>query len=208
VRSIFLGTLGFLGRIDGPSACAFWADDPEEHDFDAGRLISVDLARTPSAAVRGRIGWDEVQTDDCFAAPNGALGGTTIGPLWPELKLAGAVYLEAGYHASLPEAVRPPCPPSGVDAHAYEFMAAVYWPGTGDPRAGQRYAGHHARVVAEQGPLARVAVYPPGRSSAADPVLLWVDIDAPDQCDASLTTIGVGDQPKTGALFLISGQVG
>ena len=42
------------------------------------------------------------------------------------------------------------------------------------------------------------------------PVTMWIDLASAEQCDAgpdSLTTIGVGDAPKRGALFLISGQL-
>jgi hypothetical protein len=212
VRCVFHGTAAFLGRIDGDTRCAFWADEPVDHEFDPGQLIEVDLARTPAAAAAGEIGWDEGQVDDCFAGPNGAASGTTLGPRWPELRLAGAVYLERGFAASLPAALRPPCPPAGVDGEAHEFTTAAYWPGTGDPRAGNRYAGHSAEIRQEQGTLARVAVWPPGRAHdpAADPVTMWIDLASPEQCDAgpdSLTTIATGAGRKRGALFLISGQV-
>jgi hypothetical protein len=176
-------------------------------------LIEVDLACTPSAAADGVIGWDRVQVDDCFSGPNGTVGGTTIGPAWPELSIRGAVYLEHSFVQSLPVALRPPASPAGTAGQAHEFQTCVYWPGTDDPRAGRRYAGHHAQIVAEQGSLARVAVHPPGRSADpyANPVMMWIDLSAPDQCDAgpdSLTTIGIGDAPKHGALFLISGHLG
>jgi hypothetical protein len=126
--------------------------------------------------------------------------------------LAGAVYLERAFVASLPERLRPPCPPIGVTAHDYECMTVVYWPDLADPRAGNRYTGHHADIVEERGSLAKVEVYPPGRSQHAHtiPVRMWIDLAAADQCDAgpdSLTTIGVGDAPKSGALFLVSGQL-
>jgi hypothetical protein len=90
-------------------------------------------------------------------------------------------------------------------------MTAVYWPGLDDPRAGRRYAGHCAEILQEQGSLARVAVYPPGRSAQPNvhPVTMWIDFASSEQCDTgleSLTTIGVGDAPKRGALFLISGH--
>jgi hypothetical protein len=212
VRWVFDGTSAFLGRIDGETRCAFWAGEPTDHGFDPALLIPADLGRTPAAAIAGRIGWDEVQVDDCYTGPNGAVGGTTIGPRWPEMRLAGAVYLERGYAASLPAALRPPCPPAGVDGQRHEFAAALYWPGTDDPRAGNRYAGHVAEIRAEQGTLARVAVWPPGRSAdpAADPALMWIDLASPEQCDAgpdSLTGIGTGPGAKRGPLFLISGQV-
>ena len=110
MRCVFVGTGGFLGRVDGDTRCAFWAEEPVDHDFDPKRLITVDLARTPSAAAAHEIGWDAVQVDDCFTGPNGNVCGTTLGPRWPELRLTGAVYLERlpGHAAG--------CAPPGVPA--------------------------------------------------------------------------------------------
>lgn len=212
MRCVFVGTPGFLGRIDGQTRLGFWAEDPEEIDFDPKRLIDVDLACTPSAAVAGDIGWDAVQVDDCFTGPNGAVAGTTLGPLWPEMRMAGAVYLAEDFIGSLPDWLRPSNPPAGATGHSYEFMTTVYWPHIDDPRAGRRYAGHHAEILEERGTLVRTAVYPPGRSTSpiAPPVTMWIDLASSEQCDAgpgSLTAIGVGDAPKQGALFLISGQL-
>jgi hypothetical protein len=212
MRCVFIGTSGFLGRIDSETRCAFWAEEPVDHGFDPARLIDIDLSRTPSAAVAKEIDWDAVEVDDCFTGPNGVLGGSTIGPRWPELHLAGAVYLEQRFVRSLPAALRPACPPAGVGGQPYECMTTVYWPHLDDPRAGKRYAGHCAEIRQEQGTLARVAVYPPGRSEQpyVQPVMMWIDLVSAEQCDAgpdSLTTIGVGDAPKRGALFLVSGQL-
>lgn len=212
MRCVFIGTGAFLGRIDSETRCAFWAEEPVDHGFDPARLIDVDLARTPSAAAAHEIAWDGVQVDDCFAGPNGAVSGTTLGPRWPELRLGGVVYLERGFVASLPAALRPRCPPAGMDAQPYECMTTVYRPDLDDPRAGNRYAGHCAEILQEHGTLARVEVYPPGRSEQPNvrPVRMWIDLVSSEQCDAgtdSLTTIGVGDAPKRGALFLISGHL-
>ena len=211
-RCVFHAMAGFIGRIDSETRCGFWAEEPTDHAFDPGRLITVDLARTPAAAAAKQIGWEEVQVDDCFTGPNGVVSGTTLGPRWPELRLAGVVYLEHGFMTSLPAALRPACPPPGASGEACEYTTVVYWPGTGDPRAGNRYAGHYTRILEERGTLARVAVHPPGRSQQpeAAPVTMWVDLASPEHCDAgtaSLTTIGTGDGPKQGALFLITGQL-
>ncbi|HWM97182.1 MAG TPA: hypothetical protein VNO54_09005 [Streptosporangiaceae bacterium] len=212
MRCVFHATAGFLGRIDSETRCGFWAEEPVDHGFDPGRLIVVDLAPTPAAAAAKQIGWDEVQLDDCFTGPNGVVSGSTLGPRWPELRLAGVVYLEHGFMASLPAALRPACPPPGVSGEPHEYTTVVYWPDTGDPRAGNRYAGHHARILDERGTLARVAVYPPGRSQQpeARPVTMWIDLASPEHRDAGtagLTTIGTGDGPKHGALFLTTGQL-
>jgi hypothetical protein len=55
-------------------------------------------------------------------------------------------------------------------------------------------------------------VYPRGASlrGNAKAVHMWIDLASPEQCDAgadSLTTIAVGDGPKSGALYLILGQL-
>ena len=54
---------------------------------------------------------------------------TPRGPAWPELRLAGVVYLEHGFRASLPAAARPACPPPGGSGQACEHTTAGYWPG-------------------------------------------------------------------------------
>ena len=50
MRCVFQAMAGFLGRVDSETRCAFWAEEPADHGFDPGRLIAVDLARTPAAA--------------------------------------------------------------------------------------------------------------------------------------------------------------
>lgn len=202
-------TGAFLGRIDGERRCAFWADDPSEHGFDAERLIAIDLARSPAAAMAGLIDWGDVQVDDAWSGPGGAVAGTTLGPAWPELQLAGVVFLAEGFWRALPERVRPPCPPRGGEGRPYEFMTVTYRPDRDDPRAGRRYAGHHAEIVETHGRLALVAIHAPGASRAAGavPQRMWLDLSSPEHCDAgpdALTTIGV-DAARVGALFLNAG---
>jgi hypothetical protein len=80
MRSVFVGTPGFLGRIDNETRCAFWVEEPVDHGFDPGRLIDIDLGRTPSAVLAKEIDWDDVQVDDCITGPNGVVTGTTLGP--------------------------------------------------------------------------------------------------------------------------------
>jgi hypothetical protein len=212
MRLIFIGTSAFLGRIEGETRCAFWAEEPVDHGFDPTLLIPVDLALTPAAAAAQQISWNQVQVDDCFTGPNGVVHGSTLGPAWPELRLAAVVYLEHDFWQALPAALRPACPPVKMNGHACECMTVVYRPGGDDPRAGRRYAGHYAQILDERGPLARVAVHPPGTSGnpTTRPVIMWIDLSSPEHCDAgadSLTTIGTGAAAKTGALFLISGQL-
>src|SRR5262245_5206647 len=212
MRSTFLGTGAFVGMIEGDCRCSFWADEPTDHGFDKTRLISIDLSRSPSAAAARAIDWSDVEVDDCILSSSGKPSGTTIGPRWPEMQLLGAVYLEQNTWARIPEPMRPLCPPAGAEGRDYEFMTAVYWPHTDDPRAGMRYSGHHAEIIEEQGTLAHVAIFPAGASTRPDaqPMAMWIDLADPEQCDAgvdSLTQIGTGDAPKAGALFLPSGRL-
>jgi hypothetical protein len=212
MRTVFLSTSAYLGRVESETRIAFWAVDPSEHGFDPSRLITVDLSRTPNGAAAGDISWDAVEVDDCFTGPGGELVGTTLGPRWPELQLGGAVLLEREFANRLPREMRPACPPTRMNGRAHEYTSVVYWPHVDDPRAGNRYTGHHAEIVEERGSLARVVVFSPGTSdrASARPLSMWIDLASPSQCDAgvhALTAIGVGDAPKQGALFLISGRL-
>ncbi len=211
MRCVFVGTGAYLGRVESETRVAFWTEDPVEHHFDTSRLLTIDLALTPNAAVSGKISWDAIQVDDCITGPNG-VGGTTLGPRWPEIQTIGAVYLEKFFIESLPRALQPPCPPKHMHGRSYEHTSLLYWPHLADPRAAKRYAGHHAEIIDERGGLARVLVYPPGTSDLMDARAqkLWIDLADPEQCDAGpeqLTAIGVGTGPKSGALFLISGML-
>jgi hypothetical protein len=212
VRWVFAATGGFLARIESATRVAFWVDEPTEHDFDPSRLITVDLARTPSEALERRIPWDAVEVDDCYSAPNGELQGTTLGPRWPEMQLAGAVLLERRFVDRLAPALRPPCPPRLQHGRAYEHTTVLYWPNSADARAGNRYTGHHAEIIEERGTLARVRVYPPGTSDLPNRAAqtMWIDLTSPEQSDVGseqLTEVGLGDAPKHGALFLLSGRM-
>lgn len=212
VRCVFTLASAYLGRIDGLTRCAFWFDDPTEHGFDHSKLIDIDLARAPRAAIAGMIPWDAVDLDDCFASPGGELAGSTLGPRWPEMQLMGALLLEEGFIARLPGDRRPPEIPPGGNGRAYEYRSAVYWPTTRDPRAGRRYVGHHAEITDERGSLAHVRVFPPGSSfsEGARTSTMWIDLASPEQCDAgstSMSTVAVGAGPKIGSLFLIAGTL-
>lgn len=205
-------TSAYLGRIDGPTRVAFWTEEPASHGYDHAQLIEIDLARTPHAALAGEIPWDAIDVDDAAGTPGGELGGTTLGPRWPEIQIAAAASLERSFIARLPAQRRPAVPPTNMGGRAYEYELVLYWPNGPDPRAGKRYAGHHAEIIDERGTLARVKVYPPGDSDQphARTSMMWIDLAAPDQCDAgpnALTQIGTGDAPKQGALFLIAGEM-
>jgi hypothetical protein len=185
-------------------------EEPTNHDFDEARLVTVDLAKSPSSANLGRISWGDVEVDDAFTAINGEIVGTTLGPSWPEFEIAGSAYLESSFFARLPARLQSAVPP--MEGHSYEHASAVYWHGTADRRAGLRYAGHHARIIDERGSIAKLEVFAPGTSMRpnARTFTLWLDLSSHEQCDAgpqSLTTLGTGDRPKEGPIFLVSGKL-
>ena len=109
----------------------------------------------------------------------------------------------------LPEALRPALPPKFMAGRAYEYTTVLYWPNSDDPRAGKRYAGHHAELLEERSSLARVAVFPQGTSDrpGVEAKTMWIDLSSAEHTDAgphSLTEIGLGRGRKSGALYLIS----
>ena len=118
MRCVFHATAGFLGRIDSETRCGFWAEEPADHGFYLVWRIVVDLARTPAAAAAKQIGWDEVQVDDCFTGPNGVVSGSTLGPRWPEMRLAHVVDLVHRLHGVAARRAAPGLPAAGGDRRA------------------------------------------------------------------------------------------
>ena len=80
------------------------------------RLIQADLTRAPTAAAANQIGWDDVQVMMATRALTATMGGTTLGPRWPELRLVGAIYLERDFARALLAASA--CLPVGRDERA------------------------------------------------------------------------------------------
>jgi hypothetical protein len=201
-RSVFYGFGAWVGRLDGPTACAFWPDDPNNLGFDPARLIAVDLAKNPAAHLAGSITRAQIQVDD---AP--ARGGMTkIGPTWPTGATIGGVWLEAQFYGQL--ANKPVFPQPFINGRGYELTTAVDW-GSGAPSIARRYWGLHCKITGEQGTLALCTLWTPGTSRTQPPAGTWW-IDLATQADPianGLTTVGVGGAQKEGALFLSADTV-
>jgi hypothetical protein len=205
VKSVFYRCSAWVGRIDGETRCAFWSRHPAEVNYDPLLLIPIDLSRTPAAARKGKIDWDEVQLDD-FRDDLDDDGMSTVGPWFPDGKTTGVIYLEKSYIERLREEIRPAFPPPGTPARDYELMSVVYRDGTGNARAGLRYQGFHARIDSRDG--SKILVHHGGRSLAKDPpVECALDLGSLD-CDAheddgGMTRIGHGKgKQREGALFI------
>ncbi len=95
-RVVFFGFSAWVGRIDSETRCGFWTSHPAEVNFDPVLLVPVDLSKTPSAARKGRIDWDEIQVDD-FKDDSHESGETTIGPWFPDGETTGLIFLEKAY---------------------------------------------------------------------------------------------------------------
>lgn len=200
-RWIFVGTGAHVGRVDSEYSCGFWADNPLDPTvrFDPGLLVPVDLRRSPSyVAAPGDVVVDDFVTDG---------GLTGVGPGFPTGGFLGAIWLEEGYWAKLPPAIKPRIPPSGSSAYDYEYKTVLYWPSSADPRAGRRYVGTYAKIVgaAKGTDTYEVDVWSPGTSATGKPAArLIVDLSSIDYCDpeamGGLTTLGA--KTPAGALYL------
>jgi len=158
-KAIFYGFGAWVGRIDGETRCGFWPKHPAEVNFDPILLIPVDLSKTPTAAKKGKIDWDEIQVDDFKdGTPSG--GVTTIGPMFPDGATTGVVYLEKSYYERLRPEIRPPIKPQASpqdNCGNNRLTAVVYGEAAGNPRAGLRYHAFLARIVSERKTSALVA---------------------------------------------------
>ena len=198
-RSIFYGFGAWVGRLDGPTACAWWADDPNNLGFDQGKLIAVDLARNPAAYLKGAISMSNIQVDD--APSDGGL--TKLGPTWPTGSTINGLWVESTFYDDLDH--KPQFPQPFMNCHGYELTTVVYW--SPDSRAIQRrFWGAHCEISAEQGTLALCTIWMPGTALTQKPAGSWW-IDLATQADPlsnGFTAVGTGSAPKHGALFLDS----
>jgi hypothetical protein len=196
-RSVFHGFGAWVGRLDGRTACAWWADDPNNLSFDAHKLIEVDLARNPAAYLRGSIPIEDLQVDD--APVDGGL--TKLGPTWPTGSTINSLWIEATFYNSLPH--KPQFPQPFMNCHGYELTTVVEW-APHAPGIQRRFWGVHCEITAERGPLALCTIWTPGTALTQKPAgSWWVDLAThADPTANGFTAVGTGSAPKHGALFL------
>jgi hypothetical protein len=205
VRDVFVGTGAFVGSIDSDTRCSFWPTDPRDLAYAENKLIAIDLANTNSAVSR-RVVTGTVELD----GPK-----STLGPKWPlGPHFVGRLYLHDEFIAKLPPEAVPPNPPIDAPGRPYEFLLVVYKAGTKNPRAGRRYQGVHADVIAAHGTVLELDVFDPGRSLDPDceRKRLSVDVATYDTCDPppsdSGVLIGVGATAgMQGQIFVAENRV-
>lgn len=196
-RSVFYGFGAWVGRLDARTSCSWWADDPNNLNFDPSQLITVDLARNPAAFANGSIPVEDIQIDD--APCDGGL--TKLGPTWPTGSPINSVWLESNFYSKLPN--KPPFPQRFMSCYPYELTTVVYW-AQGSKGIAQRFWGYHAEITAERSTVALCTIWTPGTAMTQRPAgSWWIDLAAQaDSIQNGFTAIGVGTAPKQGAVFL------
>lgn len=167
----FHGLPAWVGAIHGPTGCEWWSSDPANLNWDRSLLYSLNLAKTPSAAIAGYINVSDIDVDDHVT--NG--GRTTIGPIWPGGNPIGACWVSDRYLTKLGN--RAPSLALGRDGHAYEYTVIRYFDGEQQDR---RFHGFHANLLEAHNHLSLVEIWQPGTgASGAQPIgSVWMDLAA------------------------------
>lgn len=192
----FHGLPAWVGAIHGPTVCDWWNQDPAQVKWNRSLINTIDLAKTPSAALAGRITPAEIEVDD-FTAHGGR---TTIGPIFPGGTMIGACWVSDNYLTRLGGRLQAGIP-SGGSGHAYEYMTIQYFGEQGN----RRFLGYHARLTQAQNHLSLVEIWNPGTGAgAARPAgSWWLDLAA--SADPNTPPLVVG---TPAALFLESAAAG
>lgn len=168
----FFGSPAWVGAIQSPTICQWWNGDPGQLAWNRALLRTLDLAKTPSAALAGAIAVSQIEVDDHV----GAGGRTTIGPLWPGGTAIGACWVSSNYLTAIGAPAQPGVPP-GSSGHDYEYMTIHYFDGEQQNR---RFYGFHANLLQTQSSLSLVEIWNPGTGgTAAGPAgTWWLDLAA------------------------------
>lgn len=199
-RSVFYGFGAWVSQQLGPTRCTWWAQDPATLNppFDPTKTVDTDLAKNPNAAKTAGLPIDQIVVDD--APPHGGL--TKIGPTFPAGSMLNSVWMEQTKYDAL-KGFKPPRVPADIEAREYELKTVWYWSGA---LANRRFWGFHAQITSENGQNALVSIWPAGRSleRGIQPAgTWWLNLSqVAHPIEAGFTAIGVGLNPKLGALFL------
>jgi hypothetical protein len=184
----FHGLPAWVGAIKSPTICEFWNNDPAQLNWDRSLLNMVDLSKTPSAALAGRIKSSQIEVDDHVG--NG--GRTTLGPMFPNGASIGACWIANNPIAHAPAKVRP----TVANTNSYEYMTIQYFD---NEHGNRRFHGFHANVLQVNGGLSLVQIWNPGTGASGGPPAgtWWLDLTA--SAEPSTPALSPG---KPGALFL------
>lgn len=170
----FYGLPAWVGAIHGPTECEWWEHDPGQRQWDRSLLHRVDLAKTVSAALAGKIPVSQVEVDD--HATQG--GRTTIGPRFPGGTMIGAIWVSESYLAA-----------NRLTAPGHEFQLVQYFDGEQQNR---RFYGFQASVLQTQNHLSLVQLWHPGTGAAnAKPAGTWW-LDLGTSADPNASPPGAG----------------
>jgi hypothetical protein len=172
-RLEFYGFPAWVGTITSSTECAWWATDPSEVAWDPLALISINVTRTPSAALAGTIKSADIEVDDHTTQG----GRNTIGPLWPGGAMIGGCWLRDTRWQAIDPRYRPQFPSPNASGFGYEYTTVQYLDGEQQNR---RFYGFHARAVSTNSKLTLIELWNPG-TGAASPTPAgswWLDLAA------------------------------
>jgi hypothetical protein len=183
----FYGSPAWVGAIQSPTICEYWNNDPAQLNWDRSLLSTVDLSKTPSAALAGRIKSSQIEVDD----HTGNGGRTTIGPLFPSGASIGACWV-----SDLQIAKSTKTRPTVANSNIYEYMTIQYFD---NDQGNRRFHGFHANVLQVNGGLSLVQIWNPGTGAGGGSPAgtWWLDLAA--NAEPSTPALSPG---KPGALFL------
>ncbi len=183
----FYGSPAWVGAIQSPTICDYWNNDPAQLNWDKSLLSTVDLSKTPSAALAGRIKSSQIEVDD----HTGNGGRTTIGPLFPSGASIGACWISDLYIARSAKSR-----PTVANGNIYEYMTIQYFD---NEQGNRRFHGCHANVLQVNAGLSLVQIWNPGTGTGGGQPAgtWWLDLVA--HAEPSTPALSTG---KPGALFL------
>jgi len=190
-KVMFYGSPAWVGGIHSPTICDWWNSDPAQLNWDRSLLYTVDLSKTPSAAIAGRIKASQIEVDDHVTSG----GRTTIGPLWPNGTSIGACWVSDGYVAKCAGKVKTGAP-AAMNGSNYEYMTIQYFDGEQQNR---RFHGFYAEVLQVNGGLSLVQVWNPGTGTGGGPPAGTWWLDLATNADPNTPALSPG---TPGALFL------
>lgn len=170
-----------------------------------GTTLDLDLRRSPLGAANGDCTWDEVEVDDRglrhdgkplvlplrdangkYESPPEGVHATTVGdPTDPDREGFGAIYLERTFFENQKTKIltdlKATWPPAGFEI--YELVTVAYSGNKAENpvKAGMRFVGMKAYVLAQQGTLVKVHLRWAPSGAWKGP--FWLDLADVSDCD-------------------------
>ena len=201
----FFGFGAYVGVIKGLREVGWWPKEPStvKPPWDAGQLITTDLAKSPLGLVSKYVkSIDDIDVDDHLT--NGGL--TVIGPRYPQGETVGCIWLSERFYNDLLKAGVTLPRHQTTDGEDYELTSLLYWDKDkdGNDVPGRRFYGFRGKLNTVNGNDYDVDLYHggrgkvPGEQPKKNKKLHKRDIDL-----ANTTIVNPGDD---GAIYIADSQ--